>query len=1285
MARKKQEHPSHCKLTGQTTGAPPPKRRKVLQEAEPVLESINLSEWKQEIESEILVLPLDIQIAQIPAVAEIVLDNYNNLHLIERETRNSTSFDEWDAALLEVFRALHQECLFRMHISDKSLQLELAVSKYNPGRNSQRRHIQTLMKWSLQNTTLSIEYPYPKEIVSWPDCKTKPQNPNFEYNATAFYTFTTAKPQSIQGDTYKPSNSLLPQLRPYQKAAIAWMLDRERQFCIMDEEKCTIHYVTLPHGIFYDPFSVEFMCEKPSNYNINNQIRGGLLADEMGLGKTVEVLGVILSNPRENIQECLEIALSATKWFQCFCCSQVQDPFNTVECTICHNHVHAECIPPAFVADPSTFICLACWRDSPPLACKTTLIISPERIHRQWLGEVTKHSKFGALSVFIYEGVQHTHRCQKSSNRVHLWPSELAKYDIVITTYGTLRQDIHYTEQSNRTLRRGQKYPPPPSPLTQLEWWRLCLDEAQMIESASAKASIMASRLYSVNRWCVTGTPFSRNLDDFWGLFSFWNIQPFCTAKHWKNLLREPFLASRPERLQDVLKILMWRNTKSDVINQIGIPVQSQVEYWLNFSPVEEQFYKSQERDCRRLMSSVSQYLGRDSSSISVRLLRLRQACAHPQVGQHGVGSIRKVAMSMNEILQKMIKNATLECEEEQRSLIALRNLTAGLMILDGRTKDAIQTYLESMSQTKANWKLFRTDKLQRFHILHNALKLLRTDLDITEHTTSQRVNPEWQPRIYYLNQKYCTKVENVDRNHLLEECEDLHHGMIMLQKQYLMDADHRHDSVHSRAIALKEKADQSMKDKDGSFGRQPWWDQVLRNIDLSSFLARLESQGVSLPVYDISGLRYILISRHDEIQSARHELLSELMRQSEPPKPNDVHESGNCRTCRAVLMRTGPECKHCRLEPSILAYQELIFQDGSLERDSDLFIIMNELRRYSSGHTSDQAISNLFSVYETLQNELTWMKKLWLAQHERLSSLDELDMAKTTMQLRETGQPDLPNTIDAHMIDVELEDTNAQQAIHVANLNKARHHLMYLKNLESSIEKPDEDDSTCAICQESMKEQHVILPCAHSYCYNCTMRLCNRAYGRRFHCPKCRATTSADECQLTQQAVPIISGHGTKIDHVVYQASRIMNQDPTAKILLFSLWADMLKLVKMALDANSIKCWVADGRASKFSETIDAFCKSRGSCVLGLLFHNGASGLNLTEANHVFLLDPTLDSGVEAQAINRVHRIGQDRETTVHRFLIKDSIDERIFNKQASIEKEVGELNIDQILVLLD
>lgn len=106
--------------------------------------------------------------------------------------------------------------------------------------------------------------------------------------------------------------------------------------------------------------------------------------------------------------------------------------------------------------------------------------------------------------------------------------ADLADADIVLTTYAVLRHDLDFETSaagSARPSRHARKYPVLPTPLTRLTWWRVILDEAQMVESAS-KAAEMAASLRMVNRWCVTGTPISGGVSDIYGLVRFLQARP---------------------------------------------------------------------------------------------------------------------------------------------------------------------------------------------------------------------------------------------------------------------------------------------------------------------------------------------------------------------------------------------------------------------------------------------------------------------------------------------------------------------------------------------------------------------------------------------------------------------------------------------------------------------------------------------------------------------------------------------------------------------------------------
>lgn len=120
-------------------------------------------------------------------------------------------------------------------------------------------------------------------------------------------------------------------------------------------------------------------------------------------------------------------------------------------------------------------------------------------------------------------------------------------------------------------------------------------------------------------------------------------------------------------------------------------------------------------------------------------------------------------------------------------------------------------------------------------------------------------------------------------------------------------------------------------------------------------------------------------------------------------------------------------------------------------------------------------------------------------------------------------------------------------------------------------------------------------------------------------------------------------------------------------KSLVFSQFTSFLALVRERLDAEGIKYEYLDGRTRDRAARVDRFQNDVDCPVFLISLKAGGHGLNLTAADYVFLLDPWWNPAVEAQAIDRAHRIGQTRHVIATRLIAADTIESKILELQES------------------
>ncbi len=129
----------------------------------------------------------------------------------------------------------------------------------------------------------------------------------------------------------------------------------------------------------------------------------------------------------------------------------------------------------------------------------------------------------------------------------------------------------------------------------------------------------------------------------------------------------------------------------------------------------------------------------------------------------------------------------------------------------------------------------------------------------------------------------------------------------------------------------------------------------------------------------------------------------------------------------------------------------------------------------------------------------------------------------------------------------------------------------------------------------------------------------------------------------------------------------KVWRKDEEAKVIIFSQWTSMLNLLEKTLSIKGHRFVRLDGGMSQSQRdcNIATFCNDPSVKIFLISIKAGGVGLNLIVANVVFIVDPWWNAASENQAIDRVHRLGQQKPVFVFRLLIENSIEERIIELQ--------------------
>ncbi|KAI1754388.1 SNF2 family N-terminal domain-containing protein [Xylaria castorea] len=497
------------------------------------------------------------------------------------------------------------------------------------------------------------------------------------------------------------STVLIPGLKatpfPFQKRAVQWLLMREQVKYSGTGPDGSLQLVTHPQSPeSVLPFSFDVLDDVDGQrfyvsklYHIvtrditpfrqsENSLRGGILAEEMGLGKTVEIISLILTHKR--------------------------GPYSATELDMHTNKV----------VHPTG----------------ATLIVAPDTLQNQWISEFKKHApdlfvmKYPGIKVWAIDKASNTE--QEEESLVGRFISELTDCDVVITTYSVLQAELHYAvSPPERSMRYEKRHERHTSPLVQIGWWRVCLDEAQQIDSGVSSAAKVACLIPRVNAWAVTGTPVKDDPNDLWGLLLFLRYEPFASYQVvWKALHR-----THKTLFGELFNRIAIRHCKRAVRDELTLPSQKRYLVTMPFTAIEKHHYQSQFRAviAKAGLSERGAPLNADWDPddplviefMKKALASLRQMILHPELGSNERARV-VVYKTLTEHLETMIEQSEACIKSHQRSYLVAKLSRGQLLENSPRVKDALKIWEEVLEEVEPNVREAR-EELQR--ALENALR----------------------------------------------------------------------------------------------------------------------------------------------------------------------------------------------------------------------------------------------------------------------------------------------------------------------------------------------------------------------------------------------------------------------------------------------------------------------------------------------------------------------------------------------------------------------------------
>lgn len=425
----------------------------------------------------------------------------------------------------------------------------------------------------------------------------------------------------------------------------------------------------LPEGL-----NAELRPYQVTGYNWMNQLKdnkfGGCLADDMGLGKTLQTLALLLNVSKEQVYAPLPQKKQEQPQLSLFD-APAEKP-------------QAEKINP------------------------TSLIVMPASLIHNWTNEIKKFTPH--LSVFDHTGSNRTKNI-----------TEFANYDIVVTTYGVIRNDYQL--------------------LKNFRFHYLILDESQVIKNPDSKIYKTITQLQAKHRLVLTGTPIENSLTDLWSQMNFVNRGLLGNFSFFKNEFVTPIERNqdqeKSEKLQSLIHPFILRRTKEQVAKDL--PPRTEQIRVCDMGEKQRKIYEEEKSAVRNTILESMEKKGVEKSSMLVlqALTRLRQLANHPKLIEmkEESGKFEEVTRILENLIAEKHKVLIFSSFVQHLQLYEVYLKERGLKysILTGKSKKREQIIEE-----------FQNDEENRVFLI--SLKAGGVGLNLTAADYVFLLDPWWNP-----------------------------------------------------------------------------------------------------------------------------------------------------------------------------------------------------------------------------------------------------------------------------------------------------------------------------------------------------------------------------------------------------------------------------------------------------------------------------------------------------------------------------------------------------------